>query len=251
MTQVRRFSLQVRRFFVPILSWHRPYLYDDYTSDLPSALKRFRSTFISAALFGLTRDLTTILTDVNNVPYKVSSIALDSVFTGLELSAFPLINSVFLSQFRPALKSPQTFLAWTAATGFATALVIHTVQVPILSAHQSGKFSLKGWANDLGPARIVKFTAFTTASYGLDRVLPLPERMGGSFARSAAVMALAEVVGTVAAGPLSVPKGESLLAGRLRRGLIGLPLTLLDYTMYTGIAAGCNRWLPTQIIGKQ
>jgi hypothetical protein len=247
MTLLRKLSLRVRRFFVPILGWHKPYMTDEYTSDVALALRRFRGAFIPGAMFGATRDIVTILTDVNNIPYNVSAIALDSIFTGIELSAFPLVNSICLAKLRPRLKTREETLVWTAATSLATAIAIQAIQTPVQRLYHTGTFSIKDFVNQHTAASILNFTSFTTALHGLDRTLPPPEKMGGRFARAAAVTAIADVTGTVASAPLVIAKSEGLIVGTLRRCLIKLPLTLVDYTLNQGIGAGYDRWISARL----
>jgi hypothetical protein len=251
MSALRKLSLRVRRFFVPIIGWHKPYFTPDFTPDIPLALRQFRSAFIPAFLFGATRDIVTVLTDVNNIPYNGSAIALDALFTGVELSAFPLVNTILIAKFSPKLKTRGATLAWTAGASFATAVAIHAVRTPVLSVYNTGRFTIKDWFDRNGAVNIVSFTAFTTGVNGLDRSLPPPERMGGKFAREAVVTALADVGGVVASAPLVVGKTEGLVTGTLRRCLTTLPLALLDFGMLKGITVGCNRWLPaTGTVGK-
>jgi hypothetical protein len=235
MQDLRRISLTVRRFFVPIIGWHKPYMNEEYTPDLAVAVQQFRSTFIPAAIFGAVRDVATCLTDVNNIPFSPYAIALDSFFTGIDFSAFPLVNSLLLHQFAPKLKTRSAWFAWTAAASCVTGIAFHTIEVAAVNAYSTGKCSLKGWASDLAVAKVLMATTFSTTVQGLDRMLPPPERMGGRLPRSAAVVAMADVARTVASAPIVNPKGDGFLSGTLRRCLTGVPLTLLDFAMYSGV----------------
>jgi hypothetical protein len=219
----------------------KPYMTEEYTSDLTRAFQRFRSTFIPAAIFGTFRGIAASLTLADKIPFSPYTIAGHSFLTGVEHAAFPLVNSLLLHRFSPDLRTRSAWFVWTAGASCVTAIAYVTIEVPLVNAAWTGNFSYKDLGSDVAASQVVTMATFTTAMHGLDRMLPPPERMGGRLSRSAAVVALADLARNLARAPSVVPHGVDFLSGTLRLCLKLTPMTLLDFAMYSGVDAAYRR----------
>ena len=75
-------------------------LSDEDLDDIDNITKQFRNTLICGATFGAIRDIITIILEDQKPFYTITTIVLDSLNTGLELSTFGLVDGmsqIFLS----------------------------------------------------------------------------------------------------------------------------------------------------------
>ncbi|OHT16884.1 hypothetical protein TRFO_41481 [Tritrichomonas foetus] len=203
-------------------------LTDEEKDQIVDAFKQFRNTLICGATFSVFRDLITISFEEQRPPFDLTSLVLDSLDTGLELSSFGLVDSLLRISIKPDLRTLKRWVPWTIATSAITACANRAIQVPLQNKYHNNKLSYKGYFTGLGKAtsHAIGFNTCAGLAY---HYLPKNEKMGGEFARSTSAITIGSFGATIA----STPFVNAPIPKILRDFWHNVPLIMLDNSMFT------------------
>ena len=172
-------------------SWMYGVFQSKYKKEIIKATKEFRNqVFFYTLLAGTTRFVRNYV-DLNNrhAPEEFSTFLLKSLDGGIELAAFPFVNSIMMATFQPKIRTIGQWIPWTIQNVIIANGLYELIKVPILNYYASGNISMDGYFANLFP-RTMKDSAFQVTTGLASKYLPPESKMGGKFARSTAVFTL-------------------------------------------------------------
>lgn len=207
-------------------------LTDDDLDDIDDVSKQFRNTMICGATFGAIRDIITILLEDQKPFYTVTTIVLDSLNTGLELSTFRFVDGISRVFLRPNVKTFKTWIPWTLMTSSIATFSNRAIMTPLSNYYFNDSISMKGYFNKIGE-KVVYDAGFNMTSQIANQYLPKSEKLGGDFARSTSVIAAGSFGATIASAPL-ITHDKSITFTKLLRDFgHSVPLVVLDNALFT------------------
>ncbi|KAK8863795.1 hypothetical protein M9Y10_011485 [Tritrichomonas musculus] len=217
-------------------------LSDEDLDDIDDITKQFRNTLICGATFGAIRDVITIILEDQKPFYTFTTIALDSLNTGLELSTFGLFDGMARVFLRPNTKSLKTWIPWTLMTSASSTLANRMIMNPLSNYYFNDNISMKGYFNKIGD-KIAYDAGFNMTSRIANQHLPKSEKLGGEFARSTSTIAIGSLGATIASAPF-VMQDKSVSFGKLLRDFgHSVPLVVIDNALYTIVQKSLTPYL--------
>ena len=204
---------------------------------LKDSLRHFRKNFLTGAAFGFCRDVLSSFVYSSPPAIHIQQLFRDTMMTGFQLSMSPLVNSVARAHFKPELKTVRQWVFWTAKTSVVTTVILRTINMAFVG--RPTRRRAKQFARAL-PVQISTGLGFDIGSGLAQYYLPPPKAMGGTFAREAATLTIADFSSTCMALPFL--RGSEM--GVAIKGWIGsVPLILYDTALYSLVRHGTRKYL--------
>ena len=194
---------------------------------LKKCFRSFRRDFLVGAAFAATREALASLSATSPPTIFRAGFGENVLLTSFQLSLFPLVDGVARAHFRPQIKTVPQWMWWTVKTSAVTSAILKFLQVTVKP--KDYPMTVKKFAKSL-PMPIATGVGFELGSGLAQMYLPKANQMGGSFARNAAALTIADGVSTACALPF-VEKGNT---GYMVRAWLGsVPLILYDAALYS------------------
>lgn len=210
---------------------------DNKNEAVKKSFQSFRRDFVVGAVFGACREVLTNLSATSPPTVFRPGFGEGVVMTGFQLSVFPLVDSLARAHFRPQIRTVPQWAWWTVRTSALSSFILKFLEVTVKKGRKMRPIE------DVvkrSPIPIASGIGFELGA-GLAQIyLPPAQKMGGSFARNAAGLVIADGASTAALIPFM---GTKSVGNALRTWIGSTPLILYDAALYSLVRHGVKGYL--------
>ena len=198
--------------------------------DIRTVLDQFRDDFITGAMYSALSQSVGYILSPDTQPIDTTQFALRAANNGFLFATSPMVFNISCVLVRPKLRPIYRVVPFVVTTSIITTAILQTVRTAMDNWYMTGRVSLRNWSRDF--ARTAASDAgFRVASIVGQSVLPPAHEMGGTFARSTALLTICDLGSELCAAPFTTGS----LFGGFQRWLRSVPYSIYSNCLMVGV----------------